>query len=346
MEDASSRLMDASARLMDDSMQKSVAVRRASLTARSAKRTSFASSPAAFIQTKRSAIDFQILALQAEVKVLEELKGMDGNDNLILSSLFDVLLGDSGEDMLDADVLSMGLKNVTGVGGFQQGMTEAIELLQSHEALDKLQFEDIAKEMAQKIECSVLELAQIMIMAIVFEEQYSLSSAMATAEKLENVAERQALQKASVDERMKALYKLFDFENNGIVSFNEVVLGLYKITEDIEGTSKVAVEALLVMEEEDTRDLTFEQFAKLMMNVVAAHPENVRFEDIADKLTIMAAQPFVFDTNTIQNLFAMDRTLKRAVQDFQLNEDTKQAETAELTTVEKGKAARLFDIGI
>ncbi|CAB9520841.1 expressed unknown protein [Seminavis robusta] len=334
----------------DQSIQKSMSVRRASLTARSSRRTSFCNSPSAYVQAKRSAIEFQILALQAEVKVLDDLNSMDNDSPLLLKSLFQ-MLDEEVTGKVDAGVISLGLESVTGDSAFQESMESAVEAIEelgrAPVMLDQSQFSELCEKLTKIIGCSTLELANIIVMAVLFEEQSSLSAAMMSMEKMESANKKQEFQKAAHDERMMDLYRLFDFTRDGKVSFKEVVFGLYKLTEDIDGASKAAVDALLVMEKEDLRSLTFEQFAKLIMNVVAAHPNHVKFEDIADKLTRLASNhDSVLDMDSIQHLFAMDRTLERAVQDFSKEDSKESVEEAisKLSSVERLKAARLFDM--
>lgn len=371
---------------MDESskaVQKSVAVRSAAQAANRAtrRRSSVAMTPAAFVQAKRSAIDFQILALQAEVKVLEELESVAHDLELLWTSLMDVLEsnGGGGDDVegkgkVDVTLLVEGLERTCANGGtnsggavlgsFQSRMASAKDYLlaeyRPHTLLNKEEFSKVATMLMDQMGCSATDLASILVMSVAFDVgPPSLSATMESAERLQQAHEKQAYHKATHDERMKALYKLFDFTHDGQVSFKEVVLGLYKLTDEIEGTtSKAAVEALLVMEANDSRSLTYEQFGKLIMNVVAAHPDDVKFEDIADKLTKLAAEPHVFDADNVQHLFAMDKTLQTVVEKMKAagselsppgssdsKTDTDSNEfVLSLSGVEMIKANRLFDM--
>ena len=375
---------------MDESskaVQKSVALRSAAHAANRAtrRRSSVAMTPAAFVQAKRSAIDFQILALQAEVKVLDELVSVSHDLDLLWTSLMDVLERnhhnhnddeDAWKGKVDVTLLVEGLErtstgpnggdNTPVLGSFQSRMVSAKNYLlaeyRPHTLLNQQEFHKVATHLMEQMDCSATDLASILVMSVAFDVgPPSLSATMESATFLQEAHEKQAYHRATHDERMKALYKLFDFTHDGHVSFREVVLGLYKLTDDIDGTtSQAAVEALLVMEANDSRSLTYEQFGKLIMNVVAAHPDDVKFEDIADKLTRLAAEPHVFDADSVQHLFAMDRTLQTVVEQMKSttsDDDTNKKYRGDsktdtdrnefvlsLSGVEMIKANRLFDM--
>lgn len=138
--------------------------------------------------------------------------------------------------------------------------------------------------------------------------QYDQPNADAGEEKTTDEQFEQEFKKALVDQRMHALFNLFDVENNGGISFKEVVLGLYKITDGLDTTSKAAVDALLMFDE-DNRLLNYEDFAKLIINFVAASQKNVKFSDVADSMTRHAAQPMKMNADEVTHLFAMDNSL-------------------------------------
>jgi Ca2+-binding EF-hand superfamily protein len=81
---------------------------------------------------------------------------------------------------------------------------------------------------------------------------------------------------------------MFDTDCSGSIDFKEVAYGLYKLSEDMESSSKAAFELLLMLDKDDTRELGYEQFTKLILNIAAAG--DMKFGDIADALTISAAK--------------------------------------------------------
>merc|ERR1712238_146652 len=84
------------------------------------------------------------------------------------------------------------------------------------------------------------------------------------------------LTKVMNDDRMKVLFHLFDLDNDGSVDYMEVVLGLYKITHQLDDAATTAFVALLTFDEaifqmtkasaaDDTKDeiTTKEDFEKI-----------------------------------------------------------------------------------
>ncbi|KAL3907231.1 MAG: hypothetical protein SGARI_003640, partial [Bacillariaceae sp.] len=72
------------------------------------------------------------------------------------------------------------------------------------------------------------------------------------------------------DPRMMELFFLFDKDKDSTVDFKEVALGLYGLCDDMEDAQRKAAGLLLMMDENDQRILTYEQFAKLVMAMTAA----------------------------------------------------------------------------
>jgi Ca2+-binding EF-hand superfamily protein len=72
------------------------------------------------------------------------------------------------------------------------------------------------------------------------------------------------------DPRMMELFYLFDKDKDSTVDFKEVALGLYQLCDDMEDAQRKAAGLLLMMDENDQRVLTYEQFAKLIMAMAAA----------------------------------------------------------------------------
>jgi Ca2+-binding EF-hand superfamily protein len=84
------------------------------------------------------------------------------------------------------------------------------------------------------------------------------------------------------DPRMMELFILFDRDQDSTVDFKEVALGLYQLCDNMEDAQRKATGLLLMMDEDDQRVLTYEQFAKLMMAMTAAW--TMPFDDLYEQL--------------------------------------------------------------
>ena len=163
---------------------------------------------------------------------------------------------------------------------------------------------------------------------------------MAAKEITESVLAEEEYRKALRDERMKALFGIFDINGDGEIDFKEVVIGMYKLTEDIEGASKLAVSALLMYDDNNSRTLDYKQFAKLILNVVSASPDHVKFDDVADTMTRLACDPVQISSEELSQLFSMDKSLKTA-EDLQ---DAYDDDVGILKTELYQKVNKLFDL--
>ena len=157
-------------------------------------------------------------------------------------------------------------------------------------------------------------------------------------EEKKDADEARELRSAMKDSRMQALFQVFDANDDGAADFEEVVVGLYKIVDDIDEASHAAVSVLLPFDDQANRELTYDCFARLMLNVTASAPDHIAFDDVADTLTrnAMGASD-VSDSDVMEN-FSMNKA-SQVLMD--LKEDEK---FVSLGPVELAKLDRLFPL--
>lgn len=90
------------------------------------------------------------------------------------------------------------------------------------------------------------------------------------------------------DERVQHLFVLFDKDSNSTVDFKEIALGLYPFTRNMGEAAKKAAGLLLMVDKDDQRELSYEQFARLILAVAAAF--GMSYGDLVDQLTYELAQ--------------------------------------------------------
>ena len=192
--------------------------------------------------------------------------------------------------------------------------------------------------MAETMHCTYLELSEMLIMNVVFSasdanDTRSRSGSFLCAnggddsavgldlgkEVEEEIKEQEHIQRLSHDTRMQALFGLFDADHDGLINFKEVVVGMYKIMENVEGANKAAVEALLLCGNTTTKTLDFDMFTKFIIHVVAALPNHVTFEDVADTMTKQVATGSQLSEEQLNNMFALDNSMKRMKSVVNLN---------------------------
>jgi hypothetical protein len=170
------------------------------------------------------------------------------------------------------------------------------------------------------------------------------------------------------DRRMKALFKVFDTHEKASVDFKDIVVGLYKVLDDAHSNfssksssssaglagspgpleleaSHAAVNALLLFDETQRRELSYRDFARLMLSIVASLPHSpnrqvkMTFDDLADGLTRNAsASSGISETYALQK-WSMDTTSKLLLD---IRADDENDEFTDLGVVEWSKMERLF----
>ena len=179
-------------------------------------------------------------------------------------------------------------------------------------------------------------------MQVIFSESGNTPMEDAAAEFISdevtrNVIVDEGLRRAMKDRRMKALFNVFDEHGEGVVDFKAVVVGMYKLMDDIDEASHAAVTALLLFDETEKRELLYKDFARLMLNVVASSPDNITFDDVADTLTRNALDVSSGVTSDyVMEKFSMDTTSKLLLDISEVEDHIS------LSVIELAKMDRLF----
>lgn len=267
----------------------------------------------------KALLDFQILQLQATKNLLEELSAADDNEKM--EALF-LLLDRDMDGAIDAVELADGLRKVRGDVNFEESLAVAVErVLQfDKDGTGKLSLEDFktyVETLCVALGTNFHEVSEMFVLQVLFNEGNSevenFVGDMAEGAVTEAIKEEEAMQKTMADKRMKALFLLFDTDGSGSVDFTEVVLGLFKITQDIDGASKAALMALLMFDDDATRTLDYESFARFMINVVVATPEEYTFDDIADAMTLLAMQDVQLTKEEVKALYELDEEVQKVL---------------------------------
>jgi Ca2+-binding EF-hand superfamily protein len=77
--------------------------------------------------------------------------------------------------------------------------------------------------------------------------------------------------------RMKALFHLFNLDASDLVSFQEVVTGVHKITEDLDNAVITAVGALLICDEDGNQVFDYAEFTKFILQLTAITNNQTRY---------------------------------------------------------------------
>lgn len=137
-------------------------------------------------------------------------------------------------------------------------------------------------------------------------KEQNIVDEMSTPE--ETTKEEVLPKKPEMDKRMKEIFDVFDKDADGAVSFKEVVLEMYELTNDLSQSSHAAVNALLMVDGNTSRSMNYEQFSRFFLTVVGACYGDMTFEQVADK--VMAEGGTKLIPEDIYAKFEMDANLK------------------------------------
>ena len=291
----------------------------------------------------------KILALQSELNLLKELSQMTHTTEK-QAMLFEIL-DKNGDGKLSKVMLAEGLQQIRGDQAFKDKAVAASDFVAAFETnnrdgmLDPKEFEVLLTTLLPMMGCSFQELSEILVLQVLFSKQ-SLLTTTTTQDAVmevvspdtikENLKGDKELRLAMKDVRMKALFDVFDQNGAGVVDFQELVVGLYKIMDDIDTASRAAVTALLLFDKSEKRELLYHEFAKLMLNIVASSLQNVTFDDVADTLTRNAISVSSGITaEYVLEKFSMDKKSKLLLDIANDNEDFQSLGVVELTKLDR-----------
>jgi len=194
-----------------------------------------------------------------------------------------------------------------------------------------------------ELDSSFDEFAEFLVYQILFSDKKEDEEDEVDLEKVNQlVKERGELLDSLSDPRMMTLFRLFDIDGDGSVSFKEVACGLYHLTKDMEESAKATTGLLLMLDKDDQRVLGFQQFAKLILAIAAT--TGITFDEVADDLTLaLTSDEAELDEEVILRLTLADEEYTQArEQERKLNQHRE--EVLSMDPLSYNRAVRLFDM--
>lgn len=309
------------------------------------KNTDEAESMSDFVRFAKVNLDLQLFSLQAQYKLLQSLAEMSDEEKLEL--LFSLLDKDQ-DGHIDPRELSDGIRKRNEGMSFAEGLDRAIKFVaifdEDNDAkLDRAEFKKFIDSMLEEMGVSFHELAEFLILQLLFSEGGNDPLEEAVGEFIskdidEVVKKTSEFYAALTDERMLALFNMFDLDGSGDVDFKEVAIGLYKLSRNMEESASAAVELLVMLDRDDSRTLDFEEFARLIINIVAAGDK--KFDEVADELTLIMVEPAVLTEEELAQLVVADEIYK-FVTDLA---DAEKEAMEVMDALSYGKMHKLFDL--
>ena len=218
------------------------------------------------------------------------------NEEKKVELLFETIDKDKG-GTIDAEELSMAIRQNEELS-LSASLEKAIDMVAKFDAdgngeLDKEEFHCCVSDMVVELGLTVPAFCEYLIVPLTLEtpepakEQMKLNKEKVRRE----VKRRRELFALLKSKGMENVFQMFDTESKGHIPFKVVAHSLYERTRLCDQSVQESMKVLLMMERNDKRLLTFEQFGRLIMTV--SKTADLQLEELAEALSLaaLALQP-------------------------------------------------------
>lgn len=329
--------------------KKAAATRRASSVAinSSIKKKTEAKTTSDFVKFSKFILQMQMLEIQSQLDLIDELSKMSDEDKL--ETLFSLIDRD-GDGKIDARELAEGLRSIDDEMAFGDSLEAAVASIATFDnnadaKLDKAEFKTFLDELLGALDCTFQEVSELLVMQVLNSNSFTNPIEEVIGDLIkepldEAVMVTEVFRSALADERMVALFNMFDLNGDGVVEFKECALGLYKMMDDMEESSRIASAALLMFDDNENKTLEYVEFVKLVLDIISTVGEDVTYDEMLDEMLKAASEPAVMTEEDLAMLVVADEMQKA------LTELAEAAgEIAEIVdVVQYGRMQRLFDL--
>jgi len=296
-----------------------------------------------YMRITRSSIEREMAELKLKLDLLNSIYDMAEND--MLQTAFDLLDVDN-DKMIDARELADGTRSIWGEvdKDFQEYLELAVKRVASFDQdgngqLDLAEFKDFLVSFASNTSSDYREILE-MILFVLFSDKRDNNQNVALEEDVILAVQKEESYRGLLrSNQMKALFDIFDEDRDGLIDFKEFVFGIYKMTEDLQGASKAAMEAMLLFDEKETRFLDFERFTKVILNLHEVSPDNMNLADMLEVMTQAILLSGDVSMEAVFNKFSTDNVLCNID-----DEREKGSDCSPLGALEYAKVFRLFQL--
>lgn len=298
-------------------------------------------SVSSFVKETKANLDLQMATIRSQLDLLKELETMSQDEKLDL--LFSSLDKD-GNGYLDPKELARGLRKKNVEMSFSDSIQKAIDLVARFDddgncRLGRDEFQNFVDGIVRELSTNVNEFAEFLVFQLIFSDDDEKDIGKVDDKKvISGVKGKHDMIEMLNDERMMTLFMLFDKNSDGAVGFKEVAMGLYQLTHSMEESAKATMQLLLMMDENDQRTIGYEQFAKLIMAIVAAADST--FDEVADDLTHALTSGREISKEAMAELVVADKIYEE--QRSKEREEKKQQKIMDALSYERTQ--RLFDL--
>lgn len=290
-----------------------------------------------FLEFRRIRSKAELDLIDSQLDLVEELGLMSPDD--AINTVFGLLDKDN-RGRFDTRELANGFREAGGDARVTRLLRKAADALPSggDGTMNRTDLHDYIRFITPKFECTTHEVIELLVVKVLFDNSSrgrGIFRHMPTTR-----ADAAAGEKPN--ERMLALFDLFDKKLAGQVDFKEVAVCVYNATEtdQMDEFTKNAWSALLSQAEEKKKTISYGEFIRLVDNVVTA--AKMDFNDVADSMTLAMCQPSYRKVKEkMSSLFSLGADMKKTL--HQLDQEIRQGDAPDtMDIIQYRKMERLF----
>jgi len=260
-----------------------------------------------FLQQAKRDLQMQMAAIQAKLDVINEMATLssEGKADLIFA-----FIDQDGNGTIDANELAVALQKGTSQNDFRDAVARAAGTIAAFDRngdsmLDTEEFGDFLTITSKELGVEYDEFAEYLTIQLLTSENIFVGHQENVAPVEQNprsfsrngdqaISSRREASENSLettgelvrhlnDTNLVELFKMFDKDETLTeVSFRDVAIDLFRLSRDLNKARRRTVEAMLMMNETDSRKLSYEQFARLVLAYVVV--SETTFDELADDL--------------------------------------------------------------
>jgi len=292
-----------------------------------------------FLEFRRIRSKAELGLIDSQLDLLEELSLMSPDD--AITTVFRLLDKDNRGNFFTAE-LGNGLRDAGGDARVTRLLRKAADALPSDGdgTMTGPEFQDFIRFITPKFDCSTRQVIELLVVKVLFDNS---PRGRGIFRHMPSTRANAALGEKP-NERMLALFDLFDKNLAGQVDFKEVAVCVYNATEtdQMDDFTKSAWSTLLSQAEEKRKTINFGEFVRLVDNVVTA--AKMDFNDVADSMTLAMCQPSYRKVREkMTSLFSLGADMNKTL--HQLDQEARQGKAPDTTDIiQYRKMQRLFGL--
>jgi len=298
-----------------------------------------------YVKSSRKELTKEMKVLKARLDMLESLAEVpEATKFEVLFQLMDKDKNNKVNTREFSNMLRRVNKNLSFKAGVEKAMAFIAMYDSDHDAnLDREEFRNFLMRMTAEMGSNFKDLSEFILMTVTFSESGNNKLEDAILESIEDESAREVKAKsiyisALSDQRFFKLFTMFDQNLSGTVEYKEVAMGLYKLHGNMDKATQEAMDIFLMLDKNDKRRLSYEQFVELILKVFAK--EGVKIFDIIEMLIKKVANAKKAGAKD-STILTISNTIYNAHQDM-MSAERESSEV--MDALQYAKLNKLFDL--